>query len=469
LLIVGAALAIGLPLGVFFGREVTGMYAELFHFPEFSYRVHFGVLAAGAAVSAAAGVAGCVGAVARAARLPPAEAMRAEPPSGFGPTLLERLGLGRFVPPILLMITRHLERHPVKSGLSILAIALAASVLVVGNFFEDAVDYMMDAQFNRVQRFDMAVATVEPVHDRAVYELASLPGVLRAEAVRAAPVRLRAGPRSRLTSIQGIDADAELFGLVAMDGRAASLPEAGLLVSAKLAETLDVRPGDWVEAEFLDGKRPVVRMMIAATLEDFAGLSAYLRRDALHRALREGPVVTSVNLLVDPARADGVSRRLRELPRAAGVAVKAYALESFQRTIAENMRLMKSINLMFACAIAVGVVYNNARLAVAERGRELATLRVLGFTRGEISAIFLGELAVVTLLAVPLGLLLGRGMAWYLIQSFDQELFRFPLIISRNTYAFAALVVLSASLASGLAVRTRLDRLDLAEALKSRE
>jgi putative ABC transport system permease protein len=149
--------------------------------------------------------------------------------------------------------------------------------------------------------------------------------------------------------------------------------------------------------------------------------------------------------------------------------VKQHSIDSFNKTVGENLGLMKTINLIFACIIAAGVVYNSARISLAERTRELATLRVVGFTRGEISGILLGELAIVTLLAIPLGLVLGRAFAWWMVAAFDQELFRFPMFISRRTYAWSALVVMAASAVSGLIVRRNLDHLDLVAVLKSRE
>lgn len=469
LMIVAGALALGIPGGLWFGRVTTEMYAKLFHFPEFQYRVYFSVLAAAAGISAIAGVLGTLTAVVRAIRLPPAEAMRPEPPASFSPTIMERLGLGKYIPPVLLMIVRQLERHPIKTALSTLAIALAASVLVLGNFFQDSVDYMMAAQFHWVQKYDMAIATNDAVADRALYEVGRMPGVLRAEPTRSVSVRMRAGPRHRLVGIQGVRRDADLLGLVNMDGKETPLPPDGLLVSKKLAEVLGVNVGDYVEVEVLEDKRPTARVLIAATLQDFAGLSAYMELDALHRLMREGPLVNGVQMLVDPAAQETLYRELKETPNVAAVNVKEHAMDSFNKTIAENLRIMKSINLFFAVVIAVGVVYNSARISLAERGRELATLRVMGFTRGEISAILLGELAIVTLLAIPLGLALGHAFAWYMCTAFDQELFRFPLIITNKTYAWAATVVLIAATASGLIVRRSLDHLDLVAVLKSRE
>lgn len=469
ILIVVAALSFGLPCGLWFGHEVTAMYAKLFHFPEFTYRVSFGVLSAAAIVSMVAAVLGTLGAVLHAVRLPPAEAMRPEPPTGYGPTVLERIGLGKFVPPIMRMILRQLERHPFKTMLSTVAVALAAAVLVVGNFFEDSVDYMMDAQFQLVQRYDMSITTTDLVADRALYELGSMPGVIYAEPTRSVSVRLRAGPRYRRVGIMGIRTDSKLFGLVDVDGHAIGLPADGLLVSRKLADVLAVRVGDTVQVEVLEGKRPVRQAVIAGTLEDFVGLSVYMNIDALRRLMREGPVLTGVHLMVDPREQTALYQELKSTPQVAAVAVKQYAIDSFNVTVGENMMLMKSINMLFACVIAVGVVYNSARISLSERSRELATLRVIGFTRGEISAILLGELAVVTLVAIPLGLAIGSGLAWWMCLAFDLEMFRFPLVISRYTYGFAALVVLLASIASGLSVRRRLDQLDLVAVLKSRE
>ncbi len=469
LLIVLASLAIGIPAGAWFGWLVTGMYARLFHFPEFIYRIYFSTLLAAAGVSSTASVLGALSSVVRAVRLPPAEAMRAEPPAGFGPTLLERLNLGHLVPPIALMVVRQLERRPIKTAFSTIAISLAVAVLVIGNFFQDSIDYMMNAQFHWVQRYDMSVSTTEAVGDQAVYELRGMPGVVRAEPTRAVSARLRAGPRSRRVGVMGIQPTNELFGLMNMDGRETPLPPHGLLVSKKLAEVLGVGVGDYVQMEVLVDRRPVRQVKIAATLNDFAGLVAYMDLDELHRIMLEGPVVTGVHMLVDPVYQDQLYRDLKETPGIATVVVKQHSIDSFNNTIAQNLGVMKQINLIFACIIAAGVVYNSARISLAERSRELATLRVVGFTRREISSILLGELAIVTLLAIPLGLYLGKSFAHWMVAAFDQELFRFPMVISRRTYAWASLVVMAASAISGLIVRRNLDHLDLVAVLKSRE
>ena len=469
LLIVGVGLVIGLPLGAWMGRGVTGMYAKLFHFPAFTYQLTYDVGLIATLISVAAATLGAWSAIVRAVGLPPAEAMRPEPPTSFGPTLLERMHLGHLVPPVVRMIIRQLERHPFKTSLSVMAIALAVAIIVLGNFMEDSLDYVMHAQFRLVQRYDMSIATNEPVSSRAIHEVGSMPGVIYAEPTRSVSTRIHSGARKRRVGIRGIPDGSQLYGLVNVDGQEIALPTDGLLISRKLGDILDVKVGDYVQVEVLEGKRPTRDVVIAGQLQDFTGVSAYMNIDALSKMMREGPVVTGAHMIVDPIHEATLYRQLKEVPQVAGVTIKQHAIDSFQDTIGENMMLMRSINLLFACVIAVGVVYNSARISLSERSRELATLRVIGFTRGEISAIMLGELAIVTLLAIPLGLWMGYQLAAVVVSFFDLELFRFPLVIERTTFGLAAAVVMAASIVSGLLVRSKLDHLDLIAVLKAKE
>ena len=469
LLIAIGGLCFGIPCGAWFGSVVTGMYAKLFHFPEFNYHLTYDVALTASIVCIVASALGAYGAIHRAVSLPPAEAMRPEPPTSFGPTLLERLHLGHLLPPVMRMILRQLERHPVKTGLSVFAISLAVAIIVLGNFMEDAVNYVLNAQFNEVQKYDMSVAMIEPMGIAAVHEISSMPGVLYAEPVRGASTRMRHGPRSRRVSIQGLPADSNLYGLIDINGSKIPLPPDGLIISRKLGDVLNLKVGEKVQVEVLQGKRPVKEVPIVGALQDFSGVSAYMNIDALARLLREGPTITGANMIVDAKYTDELYRDLKLVPAIAGVTIKEHAIESFEKTVAENLMTMKAINLFFACVIAIGVVYNSARISLSERSRELATLRVIGFTRGEISGILLGELAIITLLAIPLGLWFGYKIAGGVVAMLDLELFRFPLVVEKTTYGLAAGVVMMASVISGLLVRRRLDELDLIAVLKSRE
>lgn len=469
LVIATIGVLLGTGLGAWMGRGLTRMYTQFFHFPVFSFYLGWSVVPAAWAVSGGAAVLGTVSAVLKAVRLPPAEAMRPEPPARYRRTVLEVLGLGGLVPPVGRMVLRQIERHPIKSALSCLAVGLATGVLVLGNFMQDSLNYMMEAEFYMTRRYDMSVTMVEPVDEAALYELSNLPGVHHVEPVRSVPVRIRGGPRHRRVGITGIRSDGELHKLVDIHKDIRPLPPDGLVVSATLAKLLDVDVGDEVMLEVLERERPTLRLPIVGQVHDFAGTLAYMNISALQRVMREGPLISGAYLRVDPLQRTQLYAELKRTPKVAGVAVKETALESFRNTFAENLLRMRLINVLFAVTIAIGVVYNAARISLAERSRELATLRVIGFTRGEISAILLGELAIVTLVAIPIGLVLGRGMCTLTAAAVNEELFRIPIVVSRWTYAFAATVILLATAASALLVRRRLDHLDLIAVLKARE
>jgi len=469
LVLVAAGVALGTVAGAWMGANLTSLYTRFFHFPVFSFTLEPEVVGLGLLVSGGASLAGTLGAVRRATRLPPAEAMRPEPPASYRPTLVERLGLGRLFSPATRMVLRQLERQPRKALFSALGIATAVAVLVLGNFMGDSVQYAMDTHFEMAQRQDVTVSFLEPTADTALYDLRHLPGVRSCEAFRVVAARLRFGPRSRRLGIRGLEPAGELNQLVDIYRQRVELPAEGLLLSRKLAELLAAGVGDTLEVEVLEGERPVREVTVAGLVDDFSGTSAYMSRAALNRLLREGPVLSGAFLAVDAARRDELYAGLKQSPRATGVVVKEAALASFRATVAENLLRMQAFNVFFAAVIAFGVVYNSVRIALAERGRELATLRVIGFTRAEVSRLLLGELALLTAAAIPAGLVLGRLFAALAARAYDTELFRIPLVIEPSTYGFAALVTLIAALGSGLAVRRRVDELDLVAVLKTKE
>lgn len=459
---------LGLVFGARMGAGMLGMYEAYFRFPGLEQHIEPRVVLLALVVSAVAGLVGSQGAVRRAVSLPPAEAMRPESPPIFRRSLIERLGLERLLSQPARIVVRNLERQPARTAASILGIAFAGAMLIVGLFFVDAIEELMKLQFWSAQRQDVTVTFVEPLSPGALFELGRLPGVMRVEPTRAVAARLRHGHRSRRVGITGLVGDPALQRVVDIEGRPHTLPAEGLLMSRTLADVLDVTPGEEVEVEVLEGGRPRRRVRVAALADEMMGTAVYMEERALHRLMREGDVLSGAFLEVDPDQAEALYARLKLLPAVAGVSLKIAAIDNFRRTVAQNLGVMIFFNVLFAGVIAFGVVYNAARVSLSERSRELASLRVLGFTRGEISRILLGELATVTALAVPLGLVLGYGLAALLLEAVETELYRFPLTVSPRTYAFSAIVVTVAATISGLVVRRRLDHLDLVAVLKTR-
>ncbi|HYL38782.1 MAG TPA: FtsX-like permease family protein, partial [Bryobacteraceae bacterium] len=352
---------------------------------------------------------------------------------------------------------------------SALGVALAVSILVVGRFAIDSVERLVDVQFEKVQREDVMITFQEPRAERVRHTLAQLPGVLRVEPFREVPARLRLGHRSRLAAVLGLDSGAQLRRILDRNLRAVNLPPEGLVLNSKLAEILGARAGDMLTIEVLEGARPVLTAPVALLIDEPVGLGAYMQAEALHRLMREAGTVSGAYLQVDPARSAKLYSFLKRTPSINGVAVREAALASFWKTFGESLVWTTLVLAGFACVIALGIVYNGARMALSERGHELACLRVLGFTRVEIGRILLGEQGLLTLPAIPAGFLIGLWLSFWLSKAMSRETFRLPFVVNAGTYAFAAMVVLAAAAVSGLIVALRLQRMDLTEVLKSRE
>lgn len=468
--VVLGGVVLGIAVGWFFGLKITELYMQFFRFPVLRYSPGAVVIVTAILVSLGAASIGALAAVRRVIGLPPAEAMRPEMPAGFRAGFVERLKIHRLVPTSVRIILRNLERRPLKALLSIFGTALATALLVVGFFlYFDTVQRIIDIQFNHVQREDVSVAFHEPRPASVRYDLASLPGVIRVESYRAVPARLRFAHRTRRIALLGLQNSAQLRRVVAKDLQPAPMPPEGLLLTSQLAELLGVVPGQAITVEVLEGTRPVRDIPVTGTVDELVGLSAYMDLRALHRLMNEAETSSGAFLMVDSLAIPKLYAELKQTPAVSAVSIPETARASFDETIAKTINVSTVILIAFAMIIAFGMVYNGSRIALSERGHELASLRVLGFTRAEIGVMLLGEQAILTLIAIPVGFALGYGIAALLTVAVDTELIRFPLLISRKTYAGAFLVIAGSAFLSGFLVQWRLRNLDLVAVLKTRE
>jgi putative ABC transport system permease protein len=466
---VAVGAAAGTPLGLWLAWLINGVYVRFYRFPVLSFEPGLTVVTIAIGVSAIAALVGALGAVRRVLSLPPAEAMRPEPPARFRAGLLERTHLASWLPTPARMIWRNVARRPLRAALAVFGIALAVSILVVGRYMIDAIQLLADLQFRTVQREDMTLTFREPLPAGARHAVAALPGVMRAEPFRIVPARLRFEHTTRRVPLVGLQPTSELRRLVDSEGSVYAPPIEGLVLTTRLARILGVSAGDEVQVEVLEGERPVRRIAVAGDVDEQIGLSAYMDMRALARLLREEGSVSGAFLRIDAAAAEDLNARLKRLPAVAGTTTRLAALRSFEDTIAQSFSIFTTVLVAFACAIAAAMVYNAARIALSERGRELASLRVLGFTRREIAVLLLGEQAMLTLLALPVGFAIGYALCQLIGGAYQRELFAIPLIVDGRAYLFALMVVLVSALVSGWLVRRRLDRLDLVAVLKTRE
>jgi putative ABC transport system permease protein len=461
----------GVALGAWFGHGLSNVYTETtFRFPYLDYRVSPGIMLIAFAVAGVAAVSGTLLSVMRAARLPPAEGMRPEMPMTYRTTLVERIGLKRWFSAPTRMILRHIGRRPLKSLLTVLGIACACGLMMVGNYQKGAIDFMVDVQFRQASREDLALTFIDPTSGRALYELAALPGVDYVEGFRDVPAILRFEQYHYRAALFGIQPQGRLHRSLNRSLHPVAVPPGGVVLTDYLAtKILHVKPGDMLTVEVLEGSRPVRQVPVLGITQQYMGVSAYMQQDSLNRLMREGNTVTGAYLAVDPGTEKALYARLQGRPRVLGMVANAAAIQSFYATMGEFILFYNMVATMLAGAIGFGVVYNSARIALSERGRELASLRVLGFTRGEIAYILLGELGLLTLAALPIGFLVGAGLIGILVLSFDSELYRLPMLLTPLNYTAGAAVVIVSALVSGLLLWFRLGRLDLVAVLKTRE
>lgn len=461
--------AMGVLAGVWLGHSMTELYRHYFKFPNLEFGLDPESALGALLVTFAASGAGAFAAVRGILRLRPAEAMQPPAPPRYRRTWLDRLELGRILGAAPQMVVRELRRRPLRALLSSLAIASSVGLTVVGGFYYDATDELVRSQFFDVMREDVSIAFAEPLPERAIREIAHLPGVLRAEGRRELPVRFRSGHRFRDGIVIGYPDDAELRTLRDKFGNEVPLPPTGVVLTDMLARLLDLKVGDELVLELREGSRNTKRWHVSGLVDESFGLQGHMSLAQMTELTGEEPLVSTALLQVDPLEERTLQRRLAELPAVVGVGKKSELLRLFREQSAGMILVFTLIITLFAITITFGVVYNHARVALSQRSRDLSSLRVLGFTRGEISGVLLGEIAIQVAFALPLGLAFGRLLVGALAASLDPETYRLPFVVTSRTYAFAVLVTLFASTLSALVVRRKLDKLDLIAVLKARE
>ncbi len=469
LAIAGIGILLGWALGTWLGHAMTSLYGDYFKFPFLIYRPSPStyILSGGLSVAVAAFAAWF--AVRRAVRLAPAVAMISPAPPVYRRSIAEHIGIAKYLGAPSRMILRNLTRWPIRAALTSVGVSLSVAMLIMSLFMIDSIDEMLDLFFFSTQRQDVTLSFTNPRQDIAREDVQNLPGVFRAEMFRAVPVRLRNGHLSERVGITGIEDDGDLTRLLDVNNQVVTLPLDGIVLTDQLALQLGLRAGDWVDVEVMEGRRPHLRIPVNGISQEYVGLAAYMNREALSRVMEEAPSASGAYVSLDTNELEGFFASVKKLPIVQGVTLRTAALNEFRRIMDETMVTSIAFYIFFAALIAVGVVYNSARISLSERARELASMRVLGFTKSEVAGVLLGELAVITLISLPIGCVLGYLMAAGIVEQFATELFRLPFIIQPSTFGWAVLIVIIATVVTGAIVARRINNLDLVAVLKTRE
>ncbi|MCL6709755.1 ABC transporter permease [Pseudomonas sp. R2.Fl] len=460
---------IGFVSGNFTGRGLTMLYARFFSFPFLIFRESFDLYAISAGVSVVAALLGSARAIWSVIRLPAAVAMKPPAPTQFKALFSPRFAMSGILSQLTIMALRQMIRRPLRSFFTSLGVAFSVALLVVAMFSGDSLDYMIEQTFFRVERQDATVSFDRERAFSALDDVRSMPGVLRAEPLRTASVTLRNGYREKDLTIIGVAEGATLGQIMNPAMEPIAVAENGLMIVDRVARQLHLRVGDMVEVELLEEDHRRVSVPVTAVTQSLIGIDAHMQIDALHRLVGDGRRISGARIAIDTLREDALFRQVKNTPAVAFLMLIGLSRDQFRATVEENIMMMTVVYTTLAIIVAFGLIYNSARIQLSERARELASLRVLGFTRGEVSSVLMTELAVVVVAAQPLGWLLGYLLAGLVVKGIESDLFRIPLIIDLSTFATASLVVTGAALASALIVRRRIDTLDLVSVLKTRE
>jgi putative ABC transport system permease protein len=467
--VVAIGIAIGAAAGTWLATIISDLYRDIVHMPFLIYALTPGVYGIAAALSIVAGVGGALHALRDVAALPPAVAMQPPAPPRFRRLLPASLTPRHWLPQPLVMMVRSVTGHPFRALFTTLGLSFATAILVVSLFLNGTMELLIDVTFFMADRQDATVSFVERRTANAKEQVARLPGVIAAEPYREVPVRIRKGPIERRVMLSGRPGDADLSRVIDIGLHPVVLPDGGLAVSSWLAGLLDAMAGDVVEIDLLEGQRRTVALPITALVEDYFGINAMMDADALARLMREAPAINAVNVSLDSGRLGDFYEAIKRLPTVAGIALQRLSLANYRKEMAVIVTTMSSVYIGLAILIAFGVVYNSARISLSERARELASLRVLGFTQAEVLRILLLELALLTLLAQPPGWTIGYGLAWLMKTRMQADVMRTRLVVDHFTYVLASGFVMAAAAFSAFAVRERIARLDLVSVLKTRD
>lgn len=468
-LIAVVGVSLGWLAGTWLSRDMAAQYAEFFDFPFVIVRVPAWVYGAAGLAGLATTSIGAAKSALQAARLAPAIAMQPPAPPRFKRSWIDTAMAQMRLRQSTIMILRSLLRWPVRSLLTALGLGMAVAAVIASIFINDALDAIVDLAFYQTNRQDAMLVFTEDTPETVLEDVRHLPGVIQAESLQVHPAILRHGHLSKRIALEARRPGNDLSRVLNTDGDAVSAPPGGVLLSERLARQLDVGPGDLVEVEFLGGRRETHSLTVTGLNEQMLGLGAYVDLDFLNGLLRQSPRISTANVSLDENEIEALHAAIKDIPALSGIIELVTNRRSFEDTIEENIVVMNTIYITIAVLITVGVTYNAARIQLSERARELASLRILGFGRGEISYILVGEMMLVALIAQPLGWLIGAWIAWAMTEAFTSDLYAIPLVLKPDTFARASLLVLAIAFISVMIVRRRLDRLDLVAVMKTRE
>jgi putative ABC transport system permease protein len=467
LVIITIGAVIGISFGVWMGQSMIGLYREYFIFPLFPFKLSPLIPLVSIIISLIAAIIGMLNSLHRVFKLSPSQAMRPQSPKLYTRSAIDYLLINSKVSPVVKIIIRNLSRSKLRQASSIMGISCGIGIVILGLFWGDAFNYLIDAQFRHAERGHIMVNFNDVVNRQSIVELQKIPGVLSVEGMRTIPVRFQSQQHDYQTGLIGFVEKSSQRQLLNDKLEKINLIPNQFFLSLALAQVLNVKVGDslWIEA--LSGKKKKRLVTVNAIVDDFIGLSGYMEYESLHHLFDESFAVTSASMLIDKNKEHTIYQRLKTIPKIATVTIKYALIKTFEDTFAKHILIFTGFLSVFAIIIAVGIIYNNAQIALSERALELATMRVIGMTQKEVAIILIGELLIQLIIAIPIGVIIALILATISINLIPADIIRIPLVIQSHTYIIASTIAMCAALFSAIIVFKRIKKLDLLAVLKT--
>jgi len=460
--------SVGVAVGYGLGYLLTGLYADALAIPLIAHEFQAMPIVISVIVSLGVALVAAAAPAWAASRMLPAPAMRPSPEvplaKGSVPFIERVFGLGRRPPLLARLTVRNIWRSPMRSLYTVGAIALAVVLLVVGLSSFDSMDFIMDYQFEKTDRWDVAATFWSPQDDETLAEINDLEGVRRAERVYLTPAEIRVDSKRTNVELLAVQEDTRLHGFDLSGGKTAdeALGGGGIILTKGVADKLDVGVGDRVDITTEAGSASVA---VSGVSKEFTGGLAYLSlatKDDL--GLPGGFNAVWLDTTSPSASADAQAA-LYGLPAIQGVQIK----EEIRNDWNEMMSLynvMTGVIVAFCMVMAGAIVFNTMTVNVLERERETATMRTLGAGRASVGLMLVAEGLIFSLLAILPGLALGTVAASYLIHTWSSEFFTMWFHMYPTTYMMIVAVIIVAALVSTVPSIWHSNRMNLAEATK---
>ena len=457
-------------LGIWVSKYFLQIYQMFFNLPDIGAHTsmkyfYLGIIMAVlfSAVASFQGVRGVIS-------LQPAEAMHPVVPTFVKKTFLEKIpGFWRAFNVQGRMAIRNLLRNKNRSIFTLIGMIFTFSMMASFFSLSSMSETMIMDQFTRVQKQDVKLTFVKPMpRSNVIRELNDVDGIKRVEPFLEIPVSLKFLNHKKDVIALGISDGSELYNVFDKDGNRLEVPKSGMMVSEQVANKLGVQVGDVLQVESIFAKDEKLNVKIEKIIPQYLGANIYMNQDVLLGLLKQGEMMTSALNAIDERAIPSLKDEYRASKYISIIEVRQEMIDKYEELMGSAtyaLWVMAIISIITGFAI----VYNSSIISLAERKRELASLRVMGMTPKEVMEVvsveqwFIGFSGMIA--GIPLAFLMSQAMS----TSMSNDLYTIPPGTSGNAIVLAFIGTIFAIAVSQVSISRKVKQLDLVAVLKERE